>query len=370
MRRLITIGLVAAALPLSQEPTPRRLSGTPIRLTGEFATISGARELRDGRILVSDATRAAVVIVDPRSGASTQIGSPGGNPDQYAQPGGFYSGLADTVYLLDRGQAKFLVIAPSGAIVGSRSIRVQGRSGSSSDDVDHQRVDARGLAYFIDIGRLRDMIEGRAVDSARLTRFDALRQHGDTVAALRQRDKKVTNVDEHMQLSRAVFGSPQDDWGVAPDGRIAIVRASPYRVEWVSSGGQVTRGPIIATEAIAYTQAEKDAITAATAKSGVGGGVVGGAAVSPTNMPAMFAPTKPPFEPNDVVVSPERRVWVLRTQRAGATTTLYDVFDGRGERVDRVELAGGSRVIGFGPGAVYVVERERAGSPNLKKYKY
>src|SRR6185503_8670404 len=133
-------------------------TGTPVQLTGEFATISGVRELRDARLLVSDAKRAAVYAVDLKSRTTQQIGSPGADSAQYAQPGGFYSGLADTTYLLDRGQAKFLVMTPSGNIVGSRSIRVRGRTGSSSEDLDHQRVDARGLAYFVEQGRRFDIV--------------------------------------------------------------------------------------------------------------------------------------------------------------------------------------------------------------------
>jgi hypothetical protein len=47
---------------------------------------------------------------------------------------------------------------------------------------------------------------------------------------------------------------------------------------------------------------------------------------------------------------------------------VYDVFDGRGVRIDRVELPARSRVVGFGRGAVYVSERDADDLPHLRKY--
>src|SRR6185436_17029487 len=135
---------------------------------------------------------------------------------QYAQPGGFYSGLADTIYLLDRAQARFLVISPSGAIVESRSIKRRGVTGSSSADQDFQQLDVRGHSYFIERGgRFAALTGAISKDSARLLPFDSSRQHYDTVETFKQADKKVTQVDEHMQFTRAIHGSPQDGWGVA-----------------------------------------------------------------------------------------------------------------------------------------------------------
>jgi hypothetical protein len=83
----------------------------------------------------------------------------------------------------------------------------------------------------------------------------------------------------------------------------------------------------------------------------------------------LFAPTKMQFDPTNVIVSSDGRVWVPRNQRFGIKTVLYDVFDRQGERVDRVELPAGNRVIGFGQGSVYTVERDDKGAASLRKYK-
>ena len=373
MKRTLIAIVGTVAFVLQREPTPRKLVGTTIRVAAELATVSGARELRDGRLLVSDAKRAAVYLVDPKTGATQQIGSAGADSAQYAQPGGFYAGLGDTTYLLDRGLARILVISPSGAIVGPRSIKQRGISSSNDADLDFQRVDSRGLAYFINRRSLgRPKAGDHSIDSAVLIRFDAARQHGDSVALLRNRERVITQADEHLVFSSEIRGSPADDWGVAPDGRIAVVRASPYRVEWYGTNGRIVRGPTIAIDSLPYTDAEKDSINAASAGSGGAGapsvGFAGSDRSSSTKPKPLFTPFKPPFEPNDVMVSPDARVWISRTRPMGATATVYDVFDGQGNRIDRVELPARSRVIGFGKAAVYAVERDEKGRPSLRKY--
>ena len=370
-----TLGLAIATLAVArQEPAPRRLAAVSLKVTVDLATVSGARELKDGRILISDAKRAAVYAIDPKAGTAAQIGSPGGGETQYAQPGGFYAGMADTVYLLDRGQARVSLISPTGAIVGTRSIRRKGYSGSSDADLDLQQVDSRAFAYFTDRGlRLTGMVGGVSTDSAPLLRLDPSRQHIDTIALLRQAQKKITQADAHMQMTREIRGSPRDGWGTAADGSVAIVRGSPYRVEWYSASGKVTRGPVISFEPIPYTSDEKAAITAANAKSATSVGMAGAAGEDRKSVSSagddLFAPTKMAFDPTDVIVSSEGRVWVPRTQKFGSTIVVYDVFDRKGDRVDRVELPPRNRVIGFGPGSVFAVERDEKGVPTLRKYK-
>jgi len=370
-----TLGLAIAVIAtIPQEPAPRRLTSVPVKVTAELATVSGAREMKDGRILISDAKRAAVYVIDPKAGTTQQIGSAGGGELQYAQPGGFYAGVADTIYLLDRGQARVSLISPTGAIVGTRSIRRKGHSGSSEADLDLQQVDSRALAYFPDRGlRLMAGRGGISSDSAPLLRFDASRQHHDTVAVLREAQKKVTQADEHMQITREVIGSPRDGWGVAADGSVAIVRGSPYRVDWYSPSGNLNRGPVISFDPIPFTAEEKAAISAANAKSAPSAGLTGPAGeekkLGASTIEESFAPTKAVFDPTNIIVSSDGHVWVPRNQRFGVKTVLYDVFNRQGERVDRVELPPGSRVIGFGPGSIYAVERDDKGTVAFRKYK-
>ena len=372
MKRVLGVAfLYAAALAERQEPTPRRLTAVPVQVKAQFLTISGARELRTGQLLLTDAKRPAVYLVDPKTGAATKLGSPGADSGQYVQPGGIYAGRSDTIFVVDRGQTRLLVISPTGAIVGIRSIALRGVTGSSDADVDYKRVDSRGLAYFTQReGGGRVNANGLVADSVPLLRFDPARQVGDTVTLLRTRLQRLVSQDGNMRIYQTVIGSPEDTWGVAPDGRVAVVRAEPYRVEWHAGSGRVTRGPVIGHEALSYTAAEKEAISARSAASSASVGMVGAARTNSSGAPREFAPNKPPFEPNgEAIVSPNGHIWVPRTLPFGAAKTVYDIFDGQGERADRVELPARSRVIGFGAGCIYAAERDERGAVSLRKYR-
>ena len=224
---------------MHQEPVVRRLNPIRIEAHAQFMTVSGVREMKNGQLLVTDAMKPAIYLIDPKSGTARVLGSAGADSGQYVQPGGVYAGRGDTSFVLDRGQARITIVSPSGTLAGVRSIKRAGVTSSSSADVDYQRVDSRGLAYFAERnGRLAARLGGVSNDSIPLIRFDPLRQHGDTIALLRQREQRIVSMDEHTQITTAVVGSPEDTWAVTPDGRIAIVRAAPYRVDWYSPTGR------------------------------------------------------------------------------------------------------------------------------------
>ena len=142
------------------------------------------------------------------------LGSAGADSSQYVQPGGVYAGRGDTSFVLDRGQARVTSFHQPARFSGFAPSSDVGVYGSSSADVDYQRVDSRGLAYFTDRGgRLRARLGGIANDSIPLIRFDPSRQHGDTIALLRQHEQKIVSMDEHTQITSSVVGSPRRYWG-------------------------------------------------------------------------------------------------------------------------------------------------------------
>jgi hypothetical protein len=47
---------------------------------------------------------------------------------------------------------------------------------------------------------------------------------------------------------------------------------------------------------------------------------------------------------------------------------VYDVFDGTGARVDRLQLGPGRRVVGVGRNAIYVSWLDRDDLPHLEMY--
>jgi hypothetical protein len=219
-------------------------------------------------------------------------------------------------------------------------------------------------------GSLGAQLAGGRPAPAQVIRFDPVKQQRTTVTELQSPVTKTVPGGDGMTFSRSVVGSPADGFGVAPDGRVAAVRADPYRVDWIALDGKVTQGPAIAFDVIPITDADKAEYKAKYDNAGGGAtavGVGGGAGRgSLSGLEPTFAATKAPFSPSDVIVSPDAHVWVMRSRPAGATTAIWDVFDATGRRIDRLEFPAGSRIAGFGLNSVFVTDGDRA---VLKKYK-
>ena len=364
MHRLFLVTGLALATTSTSEPPARPLKPLPLRVDTQFAHISAAHEIPDGRVLISNAKGPTLLLLDPVTGSVTPVGAAGGGADRYASPGGLYAGSGGTTLLLDRAQARVFTISRTGELTGSRSIARRGVTSSSDADVDQQRIDANGLAYFVDLHRPGESLGAK---ESTLVRFEANAQKSESVAKLRRAEVHTVPAGDGLTLGRRVIGSPADGWGVAPDGRVAVVRADPYRVEWHAPGGQVTRGPVIDYVPLPMTEADKKHF-ASNRRGGVSIGPVGGPPTDLSKLQLLFAPTKPPFEPDGVLVSPDSVVWVLRTAPIDASAVIYDVFDGTGRRADRIELPGNARIVGFGQGVVYARHVDEAGRCELRKY--
>lgn len=360
---LFLAAVVSLAAAQINEPSPRTLRPLTIRVDTPLTEVTAVRELPDGRLLISSAKKSSVVLLDPVKGSVSPVGAAGGGADRYAMPGGLYAGPDGMTLLIDRAQARVFSIDANGTLQGSRSIARRGVS-ESSDGVDLHRVDARGHVYMVDRHRRGESLDAR---EATLVRFDPATQALEPLARLRRAEMRVIPAGDGVTLGRQVIGSPADGWGVAPDGRVAVVRAEPYRVEWISPAGDVTSGPVVEYTALPMTDADK-AHHAASQRGRVSIGPVGGPGTDLSKLETLFATTKPPFEPGGVLVSPDAHVWVVRTAPVDATTVTYDVFDGRGRRTDRVSLPRGERIAGFGPGVVYSVRVQDNGECELRKY--
>ena len=146
--------------------------------------------------------------------------------------------------------------------------------------------------------------------------------------------------------------APADGWAVRPDGAVAIVRAEPYRVEWLRQGARMVEGPIIPLALVPTTTADSTAWVeqAASATSRMGVRVSGTGSGGPAaSMPAM----KPPFLPSLIRVSSDGSLWVGLHGPAGATQAVWDHFDENARLIERVRLPAGYIARGFGTGVVY-----------------
>src|SRR5690606_41394814 len=101
------------------------------------------------------------------------------------------------------------------------------------------------------------------------------RRPRDTAATVklqeRARDPSGGANERNVRIENVPL-SPEDAWGVAPDGAVVAARTGDYPVEWIEPSGQVTRGPPVPFDPVRIGTAEKEEWLL---ESGRGGGSIG-----------------------------------------------------------------------------------------------
>ena len=341
-----------------QEPAPRRIAAATSELPEPFTAVGAVAELPDGRVLVSDHKDRSVQLADFASRAVATAARTGSGPLEFQLPGGFYPMRSGEIWMIDNPQRRYLRFSPQGKPLGTRPYaEVSGGFSFSSENRDPHVLDGAGAEYLLDRG-------GRAAaaaDSAPLVRRTA--KGSDTVARVGLPEMTVSTAIGARIMSMVTF-SPADGFAVARSGAIALVRSRPYRIDWVSPTGTLTRGPEVTFTPLPVTDADRAKSAESRKNAKMPGGIQimtsdgkgGQRAMSPADLvpEAKFAETKPAFDPQQIRMAPDGRVWVRRHTPLGANE-LYDVFDSTGKRVDRLELPARTRLIGLGMTSMYVV---------------
>ena len=215
-----------------------------------------------------------------------------------------------------------------------------------------------GRIYFTSSGM---NLQGPA-DSTSILRYDRATGTTEALATLWRTEPIITRSGGNvsMTLPRMV---PNDDWAVGADGRVAVVRANGYRVEWHRPDGQVVTGPETAFEPLPIGQADKQAELDAPRSGGMmiswsmgssgeqsmsmrRGGSFGGG--DPPRVEEFeWSETFPPFRNGRAMVSARNEVWVQRWLPMDRTPVM-EVFDSLGVRLGKVELPRAATLIGFG----------------------
>ena len=391
IRQLPVVLVCALAWPLSADGQQRVALTRP---DGEFAEpftqVSGVRELPGGRVLVSDLRDKIVQLVDFATGAARPVGREGQGPEEYLMPAGLYPMPDGGALLQDFGNRRFLTIGPDGKIGKAISPpQPPAPTGGAARGgglligalIDARASDGRGNLYFQGMA-LPGGPNTDPVDSIPIMRWDRA-QSVDTVAWLPVTDAMRPQVARSGNAMSVRIGgnrawAQQVQWGVAADGRIALVEPEPYRVTWIQ-GRRRTSGPAVATSPIKVTEADKKEYRDQMARTRpimmTFGGPGGRTATPPPPIAASqddpeWPEIKPVFSGRQaVLVSPEGEVWVERLRKAGDPTPLYDVFDGAGRLARQVSLRPQSRVVGFGPGTVYVARSDEDDLQYLGRYR-
>jgi hypothetical protein len=359
------------------------------RFPEDFGTIQAVRELADGRVLVADPLARSLFVVDMVAGTRAVVGRQGQGPDEYMQPDAVWPLPGDSTLLVDLGNGRLVALGP-GLDFGPTMPIAQGDprpgSGAPFNLALPQAVDGEGHLYARALG-MRGGPSGQLPDSGAVIRIDRGTRTSEAVATVKLQDR-IRNVsgganDRSVQIEPVPL-SPEDAWGVAPDGSVVVARAGAARVEWIAPDGSVSRGPSIAYDPVRIGTDEKEEWLVEEGRSGGGIGVavsVENGSVStrlgrgmsmggggPREIDQYTWPeSMPPFRAGRVPVDPQGRAWVARATEAGEPAT-YDLFDRAAQRVHSVHLAPGARVVGFGSAHVYVVTFDDFDLAYLQRY--
>lgn len=380
---LVRSAAALAALVLAAPAAAQTPLGAPLAVFPEdFGSIQTVRELPDGRVLVADPLGKELYLVDLAAGTRTVVGRQGQGPQEYLQPDAVWPLPGDSTLMVDLGNGRVVALGPDLSFGPTMPIALsEPGSGPTLVLALPQGVDGAGRIYARAMG---GGMGGPLPDSAAILRIDRGTRTADTVAMVklpgRTQIRSGGAGDQNVRIG-VVPLSPEDAWGVSPDGWVAVARAGEYRVDWVRPDGSEVRGSPTAYDAVRIGTAEKEAWVAEQGRSGGGigigmeiengvarmsfarGGGGGRRAIDGYTWPERM----PAFQGGRLPIDPRGRVWVRRHGRAGETT-LYDVFDRTGARVGSVQLEAGRSVVGFGAASVYVVAFDEFDLNYLERY--
>jgi hypothetical protein len=356
-------------LPIqAQSPVPvERLQRPTASFSSPFSHLSGLRELSDGRLVVVDRIEAEVGLIDLRAGTARQVGRPGSGPGEYTRPFTIYAAPNDSTRVLDLGGRRLLTLDGSGRFHDA-ILRLPTVRGGFKPPLG---IDSQGRVYLDLEGILVTATQAAAErGAAPVYRWSP----GGQIDSLTEIRFPPVRAGPGGDYSGPVPPyQPRDAWAVDASGRVAVVRQTPYRVEWIIPGRTgPLMGPVVSAPHIRIGRAEREAYIDQLMQEGGftvlrdgQGGVVRPPRPNPGDL--QWPETLPIFE-GPAWISPSGEVWVRRHRAATTRSPLFDLFDGAGRLVRQVELPADRRLVGLGNGTVYAVRVDDDGLQWLERY--
>ena len=312
----VALALVAAPTTLAaQQKVPvMALSPVAAKSLDTFGAILNVRQLPNGSVLVNDAGRRRLLMLDPTLAKTTVIiDSTAGTSNSYGpRPTPLIAYLGDSSLFVDAASSSLLVIDPFGKVARVMSAPKPG----------DLRFLGGGQAYTDDKGRLlyrgamvmqqnRNLNPGERAapmqppDSAPILRADFDTRMVDTEGRVKLSNGTRMNIEQGAdgKMNMKMTINPVqtiDDWTVLSDGSLAFVRGQDYHVDIVDAkSGEVAHGSklpfdwkrltdddkqkLIDSARVANENAQKAAAAAGTNGNGTfqmggppGGGLPGG----------------------------------------------------------------------------------------------
>lgn len=418
MRKLLIL-LIAAPLS-AQMPAVRLINAPDASSPHTFGVIAGVRQLPAGGVLVNDIQKRQLTLLNPSLASATLVAdsTSGGASSYGVRAGGIIAYFGDSTLFVDPAGLSMFVIDPAGKIARVASVpRSQDAMYIGTNLLGNPAIDSHGrLVYRGSFARIMPALPAAGKlpmmpeppDSAPLVRVDLATRKLDTAAFFKIPKIKmnVQQTDNGISVTAEQNPLPTvDDWAVLADGSIAIVRGQDFHVDIVHADGTTSVGAKVPfdwqrltdDDKVAVIDSAKAAVERARSRGasnggadvagrggagggrgdgmvvmfrgGEGGGVrVGdGGGLPPVSFisPSELPDYRPAFGANATRADLDGNVWVrtTATRQGSAAGPIYDVINGKGELVDRVQLPAGRQIVGFGKdGVVYMVALDASGA--------
>lgn len=389
----LTLALVVGVLldaPDAATQVPQ-VTLTPLAEHPEALTEPGSmRELRDGRLIVSDVSGRAVLILDFRSEEATPATREGAGPLEFRLPGPLFH-LGDSILMQDAMLRRFLVFGPDGK--PRRTFPMATAEGDMMAFIRIGRIvgmDTQGRFYSE--SRSMTIVPGKMPvmgDTVALVRWARLGEKGDTLATRLERVETpgmTGDPAKGIKLSiRMDALTPKDIWEVFPDGRVIVVRVADYHSEVIDRTGKRTQGARVPYTPVPLTMADRQKLikeTRAAYERGIKMGMsmaasMAGAEKMPKidfdiQEPAEWPKNRPPFFGSLIPgasAASDGTFWVPRTMPGLSDVADYDVLDAAGKLVKRVKMPPRVTVFGFGKGVVYGLRKDEDDLHYVQRYR-
>jgi len=369
MRRSLGAFLILIHLSL-QDAVVTKLTRPTAELGEAFTFVSSLRELRDGRVLLTDPRQNEIVVADFASNRLQRLARVGSGPGEYTRAAPIYPLNGDSSIMADMLSRRWLILFHDRVIATlppdlSAILAVSDEVVMSSDgrgSVLSRKYPPNPTGKSTTTNKDSVWIVRVGVATGRLDTVVRVRAAPVTTEIARNAKGEVTSMRQSVPNPYGI----EEPVAACTDGWLAVVRLDPYRVEWRSPSGSWTRGAALQHESDAMTEGEKRALMTRLAAAT-------GSQVRPADQYSDWPARIPPVEPRSLftaICSPDGTVLVNRAKSIKHPESRYDVIDRRGTRLRQIALAGNEHLVGFGNRTVYSVRTDEDGAQHVRRYSW
>jgi hypothetical protein len=356
MRCLITLSVVAPFALSAQQPPRLMLAPANATLAEEFSNLTWARELKDGRVIVTDGRDGRLVIADLRTHQVQPISRSGQGPGEYPRALPVWSIGGDSSVMIDGPRRWLLFDGPRVvATLAPDNPAVAATRGLS------RGADALGHVFSAEFVAGRN---GPIGDSTALVRVARATARTDTLTRLKAlvpRQASAPDAKGFFEFTMPTIGTAEE-FEPFLDGWVAVVRVDPYRVDWRSPDGRWTNGASLPFPIVRMDDGEKRAYVARIAKAT-------GKAAAPVESIKDWPANVPPYKsPAVLLAAPDGRVLVPRLASADHPETRYDIVNRRGLLDGQLTMPPNERIVSFGAKSAYVAVTDDDGIQRLRRH--